>query len=356
MKEYCGNPGRGSHALSLVAAEKIYECREELSKLISLSDPLGIVFTLNTTHALNLVIKGLLRQGDHVIISDMEHNSVLRPLAKMEKNGVIEYSVFDSLAEQKDKDLYEICASVERLIKPNTKAVICSHASNICSAVLPVEEIGALCKRYGIFFIVDAAQSAGHMTIDMEKMNIDALCAPAHKGLYGPQGCGFAALTTKIASELDTIYEGGNGYMSFEKDMPETSPERYEVGTLATPAVAGLLEGVRFVEKIGLEEIHERECELFRYARERLLSIKGVEIYLPWHEGSVLLFNKDGVESERLARMLSSANICVRAGYHCSPLAHVSLGTPPGGAVRISFSVFNKRSDLDAFVRAVSKA
>ena len=357
MTEYCGNPGRGGHSLSLEAAKKVFECRLEAAELVGAPTPEGIVFTENTTHALNLVVKGLLKRGDHVIISDMEHNSVLRPIARLANEGIIEYSVFPTRTPDKNRAQSPslICASIAQRIKPNTRAVICSHASNVCSMSLPLERIGALCKKHGLYFIVDAAQSAGHLPINMEKMNIHALCAPSHKALYGPQGAGFAALSPTIAEKLDTLTEGGNGVNSFELFMPENPPERYEAGTLPTPSIAGLCEGIKYVKSVGITAVKEYESELYIYARELLMNTKGITVYAPEHVGPVLLFNQEGKSSEALARALNEYGICTRAGYHCSPLAHKTLGTDDGGAVRISFGMFNQKSDVEALVKALSE-
>ena len=355
ITQYCGNPGRGGHSLSLAAAKKVFECRCEAADLIGSPEVEGIVFTQNTTHALNLVIKGLLKAGDHVIISDMEHNSVLRPIARLASEGVIEYSVFPTRTLDKNPSPSLICAGIARRMKSNTKAVICSHASNVCSMSLPLEKIGAFCKKYGLYFIVDAAQSAGHLPINMEKMNIDALCAPSHKALYGPQGAGFAALAPSLSSKLDTLTEGGNGVNSFEVFMPESSPERYEAGTLPTPSVAGLCEGIKHVKSIGVTAIKEYESELYIYARELLLNTKGITVYAPDHVGSVLLFNKNENTSEELARKLNGSGICTRGGFHCSPLAHKLLGTEESGAVRISFGIFNKKSEIEFLAKTLNE-
>ena len=355
ITQYCGNPGRGGHSLSLAAAKKVYECRLAIAELIGSAEPESIIFTENTTHALNLVIKGLLKKGDHVIISDMEHNSVLRPIAKLESEGFIEYSIFSTRALEKRRDPVLICASIARRIKKNTRAVICTHASNICSMTLPLREIGEFCKRHGLLFIVDAAQSAGHIPIDMQKMNIDALCAPAHKSLYGPQGAGFLALAPSLSESLATLSEGGNGVASFDLFMPTKPPERYEAGTLPTPSIAGLLEGIRFINNIGISTICNYEKDLYIYARRMLLNTSGVTVYAPMHEGAVILFNKDGKSPEEVSNYLDSRGICTRGGYHCAPLAHKTLGTDTTGAVRASFGIFTRKSDVETLAKALSE-
>lgn len=242
IKNYCGNPGRGSHELALASAEKIYECREALSDFFFLGSPERVVFTENATHSINLVIKGLLHRGDHVIISDMEHNSVFRPIYRMAKENGVHFDIFPTHPEERIVD------NVKRLIRRNTKLVICTHTPNVSSAILPIAELGELCRNRGVVFALDAAQSAGHLPINMKDMKIDALCLPGHKGLCGIQGCGALCLGEEIS--LSTLTEGGNGINSLEADMPELSPERYETGTLPTPSIVGLLQGVREVFSI----------------------------------------------------------------------------------------------------------
>ncbi len=353
MTRYCGNPGRGSHSLSLDAARKIFECRTLLADMFDVSDESRIIFTQNTTYALNSVIKGLLKPGDHVIISDIEHNAVLRPVWKLADEGIIEYDVFSSMISASHRSPTLICAKIASLIRPNTKMVICTHASNICSYLLPIREIGEFCSRHGLLFVVDGAQSAGHYPISVDSIGISALCLPAHKGLYGPQGCGVIALGKNIT--LDTLVEGGNGVNSLDPYMPSISPERYEAGTLPTPAIAGLCEGLKWISATGTEAIIGHESALFSEARDKLCNIKGVSIYAPAYIGTTLLFNMDGIPSEALAMRLDSYGICVRGGFHCSALAHKTLNTPEGGAVRISFGAFNQRKDIDILCKALSQ-
>lgn len=353
MTRYCGNPGRGSHAMSLAAAKKIFECRSLLADFFGVDELERIIFTLNTTYALNAVIKGLVKKGDHIIISDMEHNAVFRPVWKLASEGIIEYDIFSSMINIPRRSPTLICAKIASLVRPNTKMVVCSHASNICSATLPLKEIGEFCRKRGILFVVDAAQSAGHYPIKVDDMNISALCLPSHKGLYGPQGCGVIVLGRNVT--LDTLIEGGNGVNSLDGDMPSFSPERYEAGTMPTPAVAGLCEGVKAINEIGLKEIAEYESSLFISAREMLCNTPNVSIYAPSYAGPTLLFNLRGISSEALARELDSHGICVRGGFHCSALGHKTLGTSEDGAVRISFGIFNKQSDVENLGKALTR-
>ena len=303
--------------------------------------------------SLNLVIKGLLKNGDHVLISDMEHNAVYRPVLKMAREGRISYDIFPTYVNDPTTTEEQICEAIVRLIKPKTKMLICAHASNVCSATLPLQRIGALCRQRGILFVVDAAQSAGHLPIDVSSMKIDALCVPGHKGLLGPQGCGLLLLGEGVVA--DTLIEGGSGYHSLDAGMPDEPPERYEAGTLPTPAIVGLCEGLREVGRIGVQQIAAHERELYVHLRERLLSLPSVRVYAPHHVGSVLLFNVKGIPADRVGEELNRHGICVRAGYHCSALGHKTLRTPTGGAVRVSMGYFNTQAHVDALARAVAE-
>lgn len=343
----CGNPGRGAHALSLAAAELLYECRCEAAALFGVSEPERILFTLNTTHALNQAIWGTFRPGDHVLCSELEHNAVRRPLEALAHTGDFSFDTFPVLG----LSVAGILDGIEKRLTEKSAGIVCIQSSNICSVTLPVQEIGALCRARGLRFIVDAAQSAGHLPIRMESDGIDLLCAPGHKGLYGPQGCGILALGPGVT--LRPLLSGGSGVDSRSPFMPDLPPERYEAGTLPTPAIAGLLAGLHFLRETGLSEIREREEKLFSQALFRLSEIPGIKIYCPEHPGPVLLFNREGIESTDLSTYLDSCGICTRAGLHCAPLAHEALKTPPGGAVRLSFGAFNTIAELDALYAAL---
>ncbi len=351
MQVYGGNPGRGSHALALAAARKIYECREELASFFGSPNPENVIFTMNATMALNIAIKGLLQKGDHILISDMEHNAVFRPIYKLAREGVITYDVFKTFPTLPSRTPEMICASILEKIRPNTRILVCAHASNICSATLPLAQIGALCRQKDILFVVDAAQSAGHLPIDMKAMQIDALCAPGHKGLWGPQGCGILIFGDGVVA--DTFLEGGSGYNSLEGGMPEDAPERYEAGTLPTPAIAGLLEGVREVKRLGLSFIHSHECSLVARLCDRFSDIPKVTLYAAHHRGGVLLFSIQDISADRVGSFLNERGFCVRTGFHCAALAHATLGTPPSGAVRVSPSLFNTTAQIDTLADTI---
>lgn len=352
LRRYCGNPGRGAHELSLAAATAVYNCRESVARLLGVSSPENVIFTLNTTHALNMTIKGLLRPGDHVIISDMEHNSVWRPVFRLAESGEIKYDIFRSFTGDERRSAVRICASIAKLLRPETRMVVCLQASNICSATLPVREIAAFCHRHGLLFALDAAQSVGHMPLNMAELGVDILCAPGHKGLLGPPGCGILALRDGLT--LDTLTEGGNGVNSLEGKMPENPPERYESGTLPLAAIAGLYQGARTVEMLGADNIRAHEAALYTALLDRLTSLPGVHVYAPEYAGAVMLFNVRDLPSDRVGRLLDERGICVRSGFHCAPLAHRTLGTPPHGAVRVSFGIYNTLADIDGLYGALT--
>lgn len=337
--------------MSLFAVQKVYECRELLSSLIGAPSPESIAFVPSCTYGLNLIIKGILRPGDHVILSDMEHNAVWRPIVKLARDGIITYDVFSALS-QPNRSEKELLTEIERKIKKNTRLIICNHQSNICSYSLPIHKIGELCKNFHVLFALDVAQSIGHYNIDMQKMNINFLSAPAHKGLYGVQGAGFVAINS--AEILDTLIEGGNGVDSLLPQMSDLAPERYEVGTLPLPAIVGLYEGAKFVKSIGTDAIRDHERELFRYLRDGLLEIGGSTVHLPKFEGNTLSFNTNNHSAEAVCRALDDANICVRGGFHCTALAHKALKTDNTGTVRVSFCIFNRKSDIDKLLSAIN--
>ena len=356
MRHAGGNPGRGAHRLARAAADVLYDCREEIADFLGLADPARVIFTQNTTHALNTAIKGLLHPLDHVLISDMEHNSVLRPIAAMQKSHRISYSVFSTAALQEQSD-DAVERELSRHLCTRTRAVICAQASNLTSRTLPVSAIGRFCRKHNLLLIVDAAQSLGHLPIHMADMGITALCAPGHKGAYGPQGSGFLLLSDTIGTDLPApLMEGGSGYQSLLPEMPELPPERYEAGTAATPMIAGLLAGIRFVRRIGIEDIRAHEEQLFAAARDILCTFPEIKIYDSDKLGSVLSFSVDGRRSEEIAELLDGEGICTRAGFHCTALAHQTLRTPKeSGAVRLGFGYFNTLPQIHRLYPALKR-
>ncbi len=349
MREWGGNPGRSGHPLSLLASEAIFSVRAELADFFGLEKAENIVFTQNCTHALNLVISGIGRYGDHFLISNLEHNSVLRTVDNLCRIRGMTYDMFDAL-QPNDALLREIDAK----IRPRTRAVITIHASNVCPRRLPITEIGALCRARELLFVVDAAQSAGIYDISMKRDGISALCAPGHKGLYGPQGSGFAAFADDFDFEkFFCSWYGGNGRNSAEREMGHESPDSYEAGTVATPAIVGLGAGVRFVKSLARVRIEENEHMLFRHAKRLLCGIEGAYLYMPEAEsGSLMLLGFDGISPSEVAQRLGELGICTRAGMHCAPTAHEALGTG-GDALRISFSAMNTLDEVTKFMHVL---
>ena len=345
MREYGGNPGRSGHRLSLAAAEAVFNVRETLAEFFGIQKPENIVFTANCTAALNLAISGIAKRGDHFLISDLEHNSVLRTVAGLCRERGMSFDTFHALASD---DV--ILAEIEKKRKPNTKAVISTHTSNICPRILPIARMGALCKKLKLLFIVDAAQGAGIYDISIIRDGISILCAPGHKGLYGPQGSGFAAFTDDFDfSHFTVSVYGGNGKNSAEIDMGHEPPDSFEAGTLSTPAIVGLGEGLRFIKQKGRAQIEATETQLFLHAKKEIEKIPRVKIYLPEAQrGSLLLLGFEGISPSLVSEKLSDHGICTRAGLHCAPIAHRSLGTG-GDALRVSFSAMNTTAEVDAF-------
>ena len=349
MKTYCGNPGRSSHRMSLAAAEKIYECRSVLSDFFNSGAPERVIFTSNTTSALNIIIKGILRDGDHVITGNTEHNSVLRVLYALKGTHRISVSKVNTLTDEDD-----IIDQISRLINPDTRAVIMAHSGNVIPYVLPIAKIGRLCRQNGILFILDGAQSAGIYDIDMKNDCIDALCIPSHKGLYGIQGAGALCISDTINEKhILSFTEGGNGTASFDPSMPDFLPDRLESGTLPTPAIASLCEGVKYIKNIKTETVRQINTSLCSSLCERLSSVSNVTVYNGKYIGSTVLFNINGIPSEAVASHLDKSGICVRGGFHCAPGVHTVLGTEKSGAVRASFGIFNKHSDIERLYSAV---
>ncbi|MGM9637365.1 MAG: aminotransferase class V-fold PLP-dependent enzyme [Eubacteriales bacterium] len=348
MKDCGGNPGRGVHPLALASLEAVYETREKIAALLG-GSPERVVFTVNATEALNLAIKGLVKPGGHILISEIEHNSVRRPVEALRNQGC-SYDLYSVRGTVDD-----VMASIRRLIRPETCLIVACHRSNVAPITLPIVRIGALCREKGIRFVVDAAQSAGSVPIDMEKMKIDALCAPGHKGLFGIMGSGFVLFGGNVPdASIATLLEGGSGLASYLPGMPEVLPERLEAGTLPVPAIAALGAGIEYVRKIGVEQIGKMESELLTATCDRLLSTGRVRLYGPTHApGSALLFNVENRTPSEVSAYLSGRGICTRAGIHCTPLAHQLLGTPKGGAVRVSLSPMNTLRDADALRAAI---
>ncbi len=351
IERYGGNPGRGAHPLAARASDVIYACRERVGEMFGCA-PEGVAFTYGATYALNLAVKGLLRAGDHVLISGLSHNAVLRPVHAMAERGEITYDIYPHHPFDSDED---VLRAVERGLRGNTAMVIATHMSNICSETEPIAEIGALCRRRGIFFVVDGAQSGGHLPIDADGMNITALCLPGHKGLYGVQGVGVLALGKDFPTEdYTTVLEGGSGVNSLEEGMPRLLPELLEAGTPGTPAVAGLLAGLDYVKRTGREEIHAHASMLSSALWDELTSDSFYTVYGSG-DGGVVGFNVEGYSPSEVGEILAGEGICVRTGYHCAPLAHRSVGSYLRGSVRVSFGEGNTAKELEKLLSVLRR-
>ena len=342
------NPGRSGHTLSQSTAISVYEVRKKLKDMFSAPAVENVVFTLNCTHAINYVLKGLIKSGDRIVTSSFEHNAVMRPLEKLKKQGV-----HIDIAESYPDDKEATVRSFSRLINTNTKLVICTAASNVIGLKMPIKEIGMMCKQFGISFCVDAAQLAGVCDINMKECNIDYLCIAAHKGLYAPMGTG--VLITKD-NRLDTIIEGGTGTASIMLDQPNDLPEMLESGTINVPGIIGLGAGIDFVKSKGFDKIYNHEMGLVKRLYKQLKSTPGVKLYTPEPDDNyapVLSFNINGLNSVDSASKLNSLGFATRAGLHCAPFAHKRIGTIESGTVRICPSVFTSGQDIDKFAAAV---
>lgn len=347
------NPGRSGHTMAMETAEAVFRVREEAAELFHAAGPENVIFTLNCTEAINFVLKGLLRQGDHAVISCLEHNAVVRPLWSLAKQG-ISYTTARVFPGDDDRT----AESFASCIKPNTRLIVCIHASNVWGIRLPVERLARLAHEHGAAFLLDAAQTAGVVPIDLRKTQADYLCCAGHKGLYGPMGTGMLIVSPGAELQLNTLLEGGTGSASVSPEQPMMLPDRFESGTGNTPGVIALGEGIRFVRQKGESKIFRYEMELIRRLYRRLEENKNILLYTPEpddaHYAPVLSFNYADLSGEEVAAKLNRAGFAVRAGLHCAPLAHQWAQTLQSGAVRCVPSVFTHADQLDAFAKQLS--
>ena len=357
MSDYITNRGininRGSYALAYDVEDIIYTTRQRLNTLFNGHDPSHVVFTQNVTMSLNMVIKGLLKAGDHVLVSSMEHNAVMRPLTQLLDKGII----FDIIPCDKTGSIQ--LESMDSLIRPNTVAMIINHASNVCGTIQPLESIGPICKSHSLQFIVDAAQTAGVIPIDVKACHIDALCFTGHKGLLGPQGIGGIILTKEMAQTLTPLIAGGTGSFSHLETLPTHMPDAFESGTLNLPGIIGLNEGLAYIESQGMENIHNHELALTQSFLEGLQSIDGINIVGKQNiqdRTAVVSITIDGMDPASIAYELeSNYHIMTRVGLHCAPRAHQTLETYPEGTVRFSFGYANTHKDVETALSALHR-
>lgn len=342
------SPGRGSHRPAMLAADTVFSCREIAARMFGAAQPDHVVFTFNATHALNIAIKSTVKPGSTVLISGYEHNAVTRPLKAIPGVTV---RVAESPLFGPDHFLEQIKKAMQKKVD----AVVCTHVSNVFGYVLPISEVAEICREKQVPLIVDASQSAGCLPVSLQDWGAAFVAMPGHKGLYGPQGTGLLICSNDT---VRPIIEGGTGSASVLQTMPEYLPDRLEAGTHNIPGIAGLLEGLHFVETKGISKILEHERRLALRAVRGLERIPGVEVYAApglLNQSGVLSFCLPGVDCEIVAERLGQADIAVRAGLHCAPLAHRSAGTLEQGTVRISFSAFNTLYDVECFLEKVSR-
>ncbi len=353
MRYIGASPGRSAHRLSIEAGRIIYETRESLAQLFGTDDPMHIIFTSNATEALNLALRGILHPGDHVITSSMEHNSVMRPLRAMERKGV-EITVVNCSPEG-----FLNPQDIERAIKPNTKLITLNHASNVVGTILPVAEVGQIARHHDVLFMVDAAQTVGCYPIDVETMNIDLLAFSGHKGLYGPQGVGGLYLRKGMEQRIEPLTYGGTGSHSEYEYQPDFLPDKYESGTPNTVGLAGLGAGVRFVLSQGVSSMQRKEETLTQLLLQGLKAIPRVTVYGDSdtrRQVAVVSFNISGLTPSEVAMQLEEGyQIMCRAGLHCSPAAHKTMGTFPQGTIRLSPGHFTSPEDIEITLEAVQE-
>lgn len=354
MDQVGANPGRSGHRLSVAAGRVVYEVREALADLFHARDPLRVAFGLNATDALNLALHGLLRPGDHVVTSSMEHNSVMRPLRALEHRGV-EVTVVPCSPQG-----FLDPGDVERALRPHTRMAVLTHASNVTGTLLPIREVGEVARRHGVLFLVDAAQTAGAVPIDMEADAIDILCFTGHKALLGPMGTGGLVLGERVdAADLRPVRQGGTGSRSEHEEHPDFLPDLCEAGTPNAVGLAGLLAGVRWVQERGVEAIRAHEQALTARLLDGLAEVPGVVVYGPrdaTRQTGTVSFNLEGLDPSEVGLLLDEEyGILCRVGLHCAPAAHRTLGTFPRGTVRFAVGCFTTREEVDAAVDAVRK-
>ena len=353
MLDYVNNVGanvnRSTYATASTAAMILLDTREQLCRLFNFDDPTHVIFTPGMTAGLNMLLKGYLKAGDHVIVSSMEHNAMMRPLVQLEREGV-EFSRIPA-----DSDGIARAEDIIPLIRPNTKLVAVMHASNVCGSLLPVKEIGAICRERNIPFILDAAQTAGHYPIDFKELGLSALCAPGHKGLLGPQGIGVMLMDHEFAKSVEPLIAGGTGSASDSEELPPYMPDRFESGTMNIPGVYGLNAALTYILEKGVDSFRAHEEVL---TKRFLDGLKDIPVRLAGTEDmdkrvGVIAVDFTGHDNAEAAFALEQAGILTRCGLHCAPSAHKTLGTFPQGVVRFSLGYASTEADVDGALEAI---
>ncbi len=349
-----GNANRSNHSNALESNRELFLARERIAKFFNYDKFENVVFTNNITMSLNILIKGTLKRGDHVITSSLEHNSVVRPIISCKENLGVEVDFVNA-----SKDGFINPNDIEKLIKKNTKLVVVTHASNVIGTIQPIKEIGAICKKHNIFFIIDTAQSAGTVPIDFYDVGANALAFTGHKSLLGPQGIGGFIIDDKLNEICTPLLEGGTGSLSHDIHQPNFMPDKFECGTLNIPGIVGLSNGIEFINNIGLENIKNKNSKLYKRLIKAINSMDRYTVYgdISGNNSTTSIsFNLDGVETSELSFYLESNGISNRSGLHCAPMCHKTIGTFPEGTVRLSISYFNTDEEIDYAISILKKA
>ncbi|MBC5625211.1 aminotransferase class V-fold PLP-dependent enzyme [Clostridium sp. NSJ-49] len=349
-----GNPGRANHSNALESNRYLFLARETIANFFNFHKIENVIFTNNITSSLNILINGILKPGDHIITSSMEHNSVIRPLYNLKENIGIDLEIVSA----KSNGILDV-NSISKAIKPNTKLIVITHASNITGSIQPIQRIGELCKKNNIFFILDSAQSAGVLEVDFKKFNLNALAFTGHKSLLGPQGIGGFIIDDELNKICNPYILGGTGSLSHSLTQPDFLPDKFESGTLNIPGIIGLYEGIKFIEKEGLNTIYEHNSYLRSYLINEISNINNFNIYGdldPANGTSCVSITHNNLDVSELSYILDSDfGISNRSGLHCAPLAHQTIGTYPNGTVRLSLGYFNTLDEIKYTVDSLNK-
>ena len=342
LNKYCGNPGRGTNYMALKASEAIYNTREAIAEFLNYNNPENIIFTLNSTYALNIAIKTTFLNNCRIITSDIEHNAVLRPLYKLKKDKKIDLDFFST-----DGDIEK---NIVNLITDKTRGIVCNLLSNVSGKEIPLSILSKIKQKYSLKLIVDASQLMGHKLIDLTKNPCDVLCGTGHKALFGIQGCGFAVFCDNMKRE--SFIQGGSGINSKNEEMPDFFPEQMEAGTLPTPSIVALNKGIDFIKSKSIKYIDDNIQELTKLYLERLKEIKGIRVI---GENGIISFDFENIPSSAISELLNGEKICVRSGFHCAPLIHKKLKSDQFGLTRVSLSVMNNKSQADKLYYALKR-
>lgn len=351
------NVNRGCYSSAYSAEEVIYETRQLLAELFHFSKCKNVIFTPNVTTSLNFILKGFLKPGDHILVSAMEHNAVMRPVVQLASSGIS----FDRIPCRTDGSM--ILEKVEELIRPETKAIVTLHASNVCGTRMPLDALGEICQRHQLYFVVDSAQTAGIVPINMDKMHIDALAFTGHKGLRGPQGTGGFLVSQELAEQMEPLISGGTGSVSHTEEIPDFMPDRFESGTPNLPGIYGLHEALLFLKTHSLQAINEKELSLTGYFLEQLQTLDDTGRHIRiigkkdlTDRNAVVSIQTPEIDMSQVAWQLDNEyGVMTRVGLHCAPNAHKTLGTYPAGTIRFSFGPENTKNELDFAIQGLKK-